>query len=99
MNSLHAALLLIALPALAFAGCEMIDRGVEPPELTVNEVDCASMTADASVDILDFEFDPMEIYVRDGGVVMWTNMGEVDHTVTSGSPDRDDAGTLFDSGP
>ncbi|MEA2511104.1 MAG: hypothetical protein QOJ59_591 [Thermomicrobiales bacterium] len=45
----------------------------------------------ASVDIVDFAFDPSSVTIEAGGTVTWTNVGDAPHTVTS------DDGT-FDSG-
>lgn len=43
-------------------------------------------------------FDPMEITIRAGESVTWTNMDFVPHTATSGNPGDADAGSIFDSG-
>jgi len=64
----------------------------------VEVVDCATVTADATVSTGDNFFDPTATTVSAGQVVQWNHDGAVVHTVTSGRPGRADSGDLFDSG-
>lgn len=50
------------------------------------------------VEIENVAFVPKEITIKVGKTVRWTNNDPVVHTVTSGSPDDADKGSLFDSG-
>lgn len=43
-------------------------------------------------------FNVSNLEVSEGTTVTWTNQSSVNHTVTSGSRNGDDAGDLFDSG-
>lgn len=87
--------ILFVLPVLAAVGCDL--DAIGSPDLVAREVDCGATASDLSVDIVDYAFDPAEVSIAPGGVVRWTNIGAVPHTVTSGSPTSDDAGVLFDS--
>ena len=80
------------------------DAEVDP---AVQEVDCDDVTPDAEISIDDGEFiDPedgddgetLETTIDVGEIVRWTNEDDVDHTVTSGLPEEEAEGELFDSG-
>ena len=93
--------LLVLAPALALAGCDLTtgDASLAPTEgLTAAEVDCGGITPDLQIYIVDFAYEPNEAAIAEGAVVRWTNVGMAPHTVTSGMPENDDAGALFDSG-
>jgi plastocyanin len=53
--------------------------------------------ASVTVKIENSAFSPLEVTIRVGETVRWTNDDPVYHTVTSGNPDDADAGALFDS--
>lgn len=57
------------------------------------EPEATAVAAEATVDVVDFDFDPAEVEITVGSIVTWTNAGEVDHTVTS-DDDLFDSGTL-----
>ena len=42
-------------------------------------------------------FDPSKLSVSPGTTVTWTNNDQVSHTVTSGNPNDNQTGTVFDS--
>src|SRR5690349_5723324 len=46
--------------------------------------------ADAPVSIRTFQFAPDTLRVKAGSRVVWTNTDEIEHTVTSGTPDSPD---------
>lgn len=43
-------------------------------------------------------FDPQHITIDVGQTVLWRNDDLIPHTVTSGNPEDEDAGSIFDSG-
>ena len=89
---------LVLASALAFFGCgQPIDHheSAVSSGLGVSEVDCGGMTPDLRVDVEDGAFEPNDARIPDGGVVMWTNRGRAEHTVTSGRPEDEDAGERF----
>jgi len=47
-------------------------------------------TADAAVSIRTFQFAPDTLHVKTGTTVVWTNADEIEHTITSGTPDTRD---------
>jgi plastocyanin len=47
-------------------------------------------SADAAVSIRTFQFAPDTLRVKAGTRVVWTNTDEIEHTVTSGSPESQD---------
>lgn len=53
--------------------------------LTVQEVDCATVTPSAAVNILSFAFSPGSQPIAVGGIVKWTNSDPAAHTVTGGT--------------
>ncbi|HLZ72610.1 MAG TPA: cupredoxin domain-containing protein [Dehalococcoidia bacterium] len=59
----------------------------------------ADDSGNGGVSIVDFAFTPGVLTVNAGATVTWTNTGDSVHTVTSGAPGDDDAGSLFDFGP
>jgi plastocyanin len=63
----------------------------------VVEVDCDTVTPDATVSIAGLAFDPVATSITAGQVVQWTNADTVPHTVTAGTPVTPDP-DLFDSG-
>jgi len=46
--------------------------------------------ADAVVSIRTFQFAPDTLRVKSGTRVVWTNADEIEHTITSGTPDTRD---------
>jgi plastocyanin len=48
--------------------------------------------APAAITIKTFAFGPKTLEVRTGTTVVWTNADDIEHTVTSGAPDRPDGG-------
>lgn len=75
-----------------------MDGPADAPTSPVMMVDCTTVTPAETVVMDNLAFEPAEITVATGEVVMWTNEDGVPHTVTSGNPDDAEAGTLFDSG-
>ncbi len=66
-----------------------------PATSTVQVVPCSSVTPSVTVSITEYMFTGSAVHAPIGGVVMWTNNGTMEHSVTSGAP----AGTpngLFD---
>lgn len=72
-----------AAAVLLLAGC---GAGQDP---TTGPPDGDDPDAGVTVDIVDNDFSPDSIEVAVGDTVVWTNTGEVDHTVTfdEGGPD------------
>lgn len=60
-------------------------------------VDCAGVTADATVVIRDRSFRPEETTLEPGGVVRFENRESDVHDVTSGVPEDGQTGSLFES--
>ena len=55
------------------------------------EARSVTVAADASVSNRTFQFAPDTLRVKAGTRVVWTNTDEIEHTITSGTPDtRDD---------
>jgi plastocyanin len=50
----------------------------------------AQAAPDAAVNIQTFQFQPGDLAVRAGTRVTWTNQDDIEHTVTSGTPERRD---------
>jgi plastocyanin len=76
------------------------DASDDAPEAgapAVVEVDCDTVTPDATVSIAGLAFDPVATSVAAGQVVQWTNADTVPHTVTAGTPLAPEP-ELFDSG-
>lgn len=73
------------------------DDVAETSAPAVVEVDCETVTPDATVSIAGLAFDPVATTVAAGQVVQWTNADTVPHTVTAGTPVTPDP-DLFDSG-
>lgn len=65
---------------------------------TVDVIDHRGDGPIVDVDIINFEFNDKIIRISAGQTVRWLNLDVFDHTVTSGSPEDADAGSLFDSG-
>jgi plastocyanin len=49
-----------------------------------------SVPSDAAVSIRTFQFAPDTLRVKVGTRVVWTNADEIEHTITSGTPDTRD---------
>ena len=47
-------------------------------------------TANATISIRTFQFAPDTLRVKPGTRVMWTNTDEIEHTITSGTPETRD---------
>lgn len=72
-----------ALPAFAQQAVQVtITRGAGGGQSCVSAENC---------------FDPSKTSVPAGTTVIWKNTDEVSHTVTSGSPNDNETGTVFDS--
>ena len=54
------------------------------------EARSAAVPADAAVSIRTFQFAPDTLRVKAGTRVVWTNTDEIEHTITSGTPDTQD---------
>jgi plastocyanin len=50
------------------------------------------------VEIENLAFGPSEITIDVGKTIRWINRDEMPHTATSGDPEDEDAGSLWDSG-
>jgi plastocyanin len=95
----HITLFGLATFALAVAGvaAEAIACDVEADQsaaLSAMQVAAASATKAATIKV--FQFQPTAIEVRAGMTVTWTNEDNIDHTVTSGTPETPVGN--FDSG-
>ncbi|HTM21729.1 MAG TPA: plastocyanin/azurin family copper-binding protein [Kofleriaceae bacterium] len=64
----------------------------------ITEISCAGTTLAGRVVIDDMMYKPETISIDDGDILQWVNQDNRDHTVTSGAPEADNAGELFDSG-
>ena len=76
----HTTFLRIATAALALGGC------------VAHAVAGDSITAE----IKTFQFQPKVIEVHAGAAVTWTNQDNIDHTITSGTPDAPDGAFASD---
>ena len=68
----------VAALALALAG------GARPGSASV------AVVHDTTVAVKGFGFRPPALYVRAGSRVTWVNQDDIEHTVTSGNPERRD---------
>jgi plastocyanin len=50
----------------------------------------AQAAPEAAVNIQTFQFQPGDLVVRAGTRVTWTNQDDIEHTVTSGTPEKRD---------
>ncbi len=58
-----------------------------PPAMsTVQVVPCSSVTPAVTVSATEYVFTNSTVHAPVGGVVMWTNNGTMEHSVTSGAP-------------
>jgi plastocyanin len=74
------------LSATALAFCTLVVSS-----LRSNAADARARThADATVAIRTFQFAPDTVRVKAGTRVVWTNADEIEHTITSGTPDKTD---------
>jgi plastocyanin len=73
--------------AASIGGLPLSDAAAAAP------VEPAESTAAAEIDT--FQFKPRSLEVKAGTKVVWTNMDDVTHTVTSGTPEQ--RSTMFDS--
>lgn len=55
---------------------------------------CGSGTVESAIDVTRFRFEPEAVTVDAGTTVTWTNLDEIEHTVTAGTPDEPDTERL-----
>lgn len=77
---------LAAFATITAAGASLLLGGSRPHSLDVR----ASASADATVSIRTFQFAPDTLRVKVGTKVVWMNDDEIEHTITSGTPDLRD---------
>lgn len=89
-----------ALPLAALlGGCPMPPgQNGDPNNGDPNNGDGSRVTADATVIIRNLAFQPDEVTINPGQRVRWINDDEIEHTTTSGAPESDNAGDVWDSG-
>lgn len=58
----------------------------EPPPDDIEEV-AAGAEAEASIDVIDLDFDPDRVVVLPGAALTWTNSGDLPHTATFDNAD------------
>ena len=68
-----------ALVAVAVVGAQLLSAEAPSPK-----------AISSSVDIRLFQFQPGQLQVKAGTPVTWTNQDDIEHTVTSGTPERPD---------
>jgi plastocyanin len=92
--------LLLALGALAVAGCGGDDDNGSAAETTAAPAETTEGTASSgggvAIDAVDIKFKPQTATAKVGEKVTWTNKDQIAHTVTSeqGAPEKFDSGTL-----
>jgi plastocyanin len=91
-NNLRLAFFAIATAAILCAGCVSNNPANSSPSALPSASPSGTLSAGvASVSISNFAFSPVELAIKRGATVTWTNADSVAHTVTS------DTGA-FDSG-
>jgi plastocyanin len=78
---------LVAFTTIAATAGSLLLGGSHPHSTTLLDA-----SADASVSIRAFQFVPDTLRVEVGTKVSWTNTDEIEHTITSGTPDARDGG-------
>ena len=97
-----------AVGMIAFLSFNAATQPIEAGELEQEEEEQMAMPEGPRVEIIipqdaaipgNIPYDPQEVEVTKGSVIVWTNKDSVEHTVTSGTGFQDpDYGKLFDSG-
>jgi plastocyanin len=77
----------ICLGVALLAGC---GGSESKPVSGAPSVERPAATADAAVDIQTFRFQPGSLHVAAGTRLAWTNRDQIEHTVTSGTPESRD---------
>jgi len=74
---------LVAFTTIAATAASLLLGGSRPNSIDFRE----SESADVTVSIRTFQFAPDTLHVKVGTKVVWMNGDEVEHTITSGTPD------------
>lgn len=72
--------------------------GDDGTQETIVAVNCANVTSNVTISIVNQSFSDREVDIPNNGIVRWINNDTLVHDITSGEPGHSDAGALFRSG-